>query len=183
MLSQIVHFGTTTPVWIHKWLQNDTQSMKWHIRGSLLFFEVIHQISRSHRLKKMMIWLRFDGFWMITLILIHGWLWNDTHSFWEKGRGALLWSSISINGSVHWSLRRSVCDTFFTMFPLSYQWRWQMKNRLLPVTTKVHIHNKSMVKHFTATAKGAEALTYGPQQEYIYKYKCTVHWYTNLYSI
>ena len=28
-----------------------------------------------------------------------------------------------------------------------------------------------MVKHFTATAKGAEALAYGPQQEYIDKYK------------
>ena len=28
-----------------------------------------------------------------------------------------------------------------------------------------------MVKHFTATAKGAEALAYGPKQEYIYKYK------------
>ena len=28
-----------------------------------------------------------------------------------------------------------------------------------------------MVKHFTATAKGAEALAYEPQQEYIYKYK------------
>ena len=45
------------------------------------------------------------------------------------------------------------------------------ENRLLPVTTKVHIHNKSMVKHFTAMAKGAEALAYGPQQEYIDKYK------------
>ena len=45
------------------------------------------------------------------------------------------------------------------------------ENRLLPVTTKVHIHNKSMVKHFTATAKGAEALAYWPQQEYIDKYK------------
>ena len=45
------------------------------------------------------------------------------------------------------------------------------ENRLMPVTTKVHIHNKSMVKHFTATAKGAEALAYGPQQEYIDKYK------------
>ena len=44
------------------------------------------------------------------------------------------------------------------------------ENRLLPVTTKVHIHNKSMVKHFTATAKGAEALAYGPQQEYIDSY-------------
>ena len=34
-----------------------------------------------------------------------------------------------------------------------------------------YIYNKSMVTHFTATAKGAEALAYGPQQEYIYKYK------------
>ena len=35
------------------------------------------------------------------------------------------------------------------------------ENRLLPVTTRVHIHNKSMVKHFTAMAKGAAALAYG----------------------
>ena len=42
-----------------------------------------------------------------------------------------------------------------------------MKTRLLPVTTKVHIHNKLMVKHFTAMTKGAEALAHGPQQEYI----------------
>ena len=44
------------------------------------------------------------------------------------------------------------------------------ENRLLPVTTNVHIHNKSMVKYCT-TAKGAEALAYGPQQEYIDKHK------------
>ena len=49
-----------------------------------------------------------------------------------------------------------------------------MTNCLLPVTTNVHIHNKSMVKPFTATAKGAEALAYGPQQEYICRYKYTV---------
>ena len=65
-----------------------------------------------------------------------------------------------------------------------WQWKMAMKNRLLPVTTKVNIHNKSMVKHFTATAKGAEALAYGPQQEYIYKYKIyTVHWYTQYIDI
>ena len=31
-----------------QWLRNDAQSLKWHRRGALLFFEVIHQISRSH---------------------------------------------------------------------------------------------------------------------------------------
>ena len=40
-----------TPVWIHQWLRNDAKCLKSHRRGALLFFWVIHQISRSHRLK------------------------------------------------------------------------------------------------------------------------------------
>ena len=37
-----------TQVWNHRWLRNDAQSLKKHRRGALLFFKVIHQISRSH---------------------------------------------------------------------------------------------------------------------------------------
>ena len=51
ILTQIGHFRTVTPVWIHQWLWNDAQSLKQHRRGALLFFKVIHQISRSHGLK------------------------------------------------------------------------------------------------------------------------------------
>ena len=47
-LTQIGRFWTLTPVWFHQWLWNDAQSLKWHRRGALLFFEVIRQISRSH---------------------------------------------------------------------------------------------------------------------------------------
>ena len=51
ILTQIKHFRTVTPVWIHQWLRNDAKSFKSHRRGVLLFFRVIHQISRSHGLK------------------------------------------------------------------------------------------------------------------------------------
>ena len=43
---------------------NDTQSLMWYRRGALLFFEVIHQISRSHGLKiddVNQIWARLLG--------------------------------------------------------------------------------------------------------------------------
>ena len=36
-LTQIVHFGTVTPVLINQWLWNDVQSLKQHRRGVLLF--------------------------------------------------------------------------------------------------------------------------------------------------
>ena len=45
-------FRTITSVWIHRWLRNNTQNLKGHRRGSLLFFDVIHQISRSQGQKK-----------------------------------------------------------------------------------------------------------------------------------
>ena len=48
ILTKIGRFRTVTPVWIHWWLWNDTQSLKQHRRGALLFFDVICQISRSH---------------------------------------------------------------------------------------------------------------------------------------
>ena len=41
-------FRTVTPVWIHIWWWNDTNSLMLLRRGALLFFKVIHQISRSH---------------------------------------------------------------------------------------------------------------------------------------
>ena len=59
ILTQIKRFRTVTPVWIHQWLRNDVQSLKWHKRGALIFFKVICQISRSHCSKKHQIWPRF----------------------------------------------------------------------------------------------------------------------------
>ena len=39
ILTQIIeHFGTVTPVWIHRWLRNAAQSLQWHRGGSLLIF-------------------------------------------------------------------------------------------------------------------------------------------------
>ena len=58
ILTQIGRFRTVTPVWIYQWLRNDAQSLKWVRRGALLFFKVIHQISRSHGSKNHRIWPR-----------------------------------------------------------------------------------------------------------------------------
>ena len=65
-LTQIERFRTITPVWIHQWLQNDAQSLKYHRRGALLFFKVICQISRSHGSKNRRIWpkLAVSGLWL-----------------------------------------------------------------------------------------------------------------------
>ena len=41
---------------IQWWLWNDSQSLKQHRRGALLFFKVIHQISRSHATKNCQFW-------------------------------------------------------------------------------------------------------------------------------
>ena len=57
-LTQIGRFRTVTPVWIHKWLWNDAQSLKKCRRGVLLFFTVIRQISRSHGSKNRRSWPR-----------------------------------------------------------------------------------------------------------------------------
>ena len=55
-LTQIGRFRTVTPVWIHQWLRNDTQSLRQHWSGALLSFKVIRQISRSHGSKNRRIW-------------------------------------------------------------------------------------------------------------------------------
>ena len=48
IFTQIEHFWTITAVWIHQWVWNGAQRLAWYRRGALLFFEVIHQIWRSH---------------------------------------------------------------------------------------------------------------------------------------
>ena len=49
-------FQTVTPVWIHQWLWNDAQGLKYHRRDALMFFKVIRQISRLHRTKHHRYW-------------------------------------------------------------------------------------------------------------------------------
>ena len=46
--TQISRFRTLTPVWSHIWWWNDAQSLMLLRKGALLFFKVIHRISRSH---------------------------------------------------------------------------------------------------------------------------------------
>ena len=54
--TQLSRFRTVTPVWIHIWWWNDAQSLMLLRRGALLFFKVIHQISRSQGSKYRGIW-------------------------------------------------------------------------------------------------------------------------------
>ena len=51
-------FRTVTPIWVHIWWWNDPYSFMLLIRGALLFFKVICQISRSHGSKNCRIWPR-----------------------------------------------------------------------------------------------------------------------------
>ena len=39
ILTRIERFRTVNSIWIHRWLQNDAQSLKQHRRGALLFFQ------------------------------------------------------------------------------------------------------------------------------------------------
>ena len=56
--SQLSRFPTVTPVCIQISWWNDEQSLMLLRRGALLFFKVIHQISRSHSFKNCRIWPR-----------------------------------------------------------------------------------------------------------------------------
>ena len=48
ILTRNERFWTVTQAWIHKWLWNEVQSLRFPRRGVLLFFEVIYKISMSH---------------------------------------------------------------------------------------------------------------------------------------
>ena len=50
-LLQFWCFWTVTPGGIHRWIRNDAQSFKYHIKGALLVVKVINQVSRSHGTK------------------------------------------------------------------------------------------------------------------------------------
>ena len=66
-------FQTVTPVWIHWWLWNDAQNLKWHRRGALLFFTVTRQISVTWD-KQLPILTRIERFLTVTPVWIHPWL-------------------------------------------------------------------------------------------------------------
>ena len=94
IFTRIERFRTVTLVWIQWWLWNDAQSLKQHRKGALLFFKVIHQISRSHGTKKSPILTRIERFRTVTSVWIHQWLWNDAQSLKQHRRGALLFFKV-----------------------------------------------------------------------------------------
>ena len=91
---RISRFRTVTPVWIHIWCRNDAQSFMLLRIGALLFFKVIHQISRSHGTKKSPILTRIVLFQTVTSVWIHWWLWNDAQRLKQHRRGALLFFKV-----------------------------------------------------------------------------------------
>ena len=56
VMTPFSRFRTVTPVWIHIWQWNDAQCLMLLRRSALLFFKVIHQISRSHGSKNRRFW-------------------------------------------------------------------------------------------------------------------------------
>ena len=75
--TQFSCFQTITPVWIYTWWWNDAHRCR---KGALLFFNVIHQISRSHQTNKSPIWTGIEPFRAVTPVWIHQWIWNDAQS-------------------------------------------------------------------------------------------------------
>ena len=72
--TQLNRFGTVTPVWIHIWSWwwwNYACSLMMLRRGVLLFFKVIHQISRSHGSKKTSNLTQIGRFRTVTPVWIH----------------------------------------------------------------------------------------------------------------
>ena len=92
--TQFSRFRTVTPVWIHIWWWNDAQSLMWHRRGALLFFKVIHQISRSYVTKKSPLLTQIGHFLTVTPFWIHWWLWNEAQNLKQHGRGVLLFFKV-----------------------------------------------------------------------------------------
>ena len=72
------------------WLWNDAQSLMYYRRCALLFFKVIHQISRSGGQKKSPILTRIERFRIVIPVSIHWWLWNDAQSLTLYRRRVLL---------------------------------------------------------------------------------------------
>ena len=60
ILSRIERFPTVTPLWIHRWLGNDAQSLKWHRRKRCPIVLQAHQSNfKVTRDEKSTIWLWF----------------------------------------------------------------------------------------------------------------------------
>ena len=58
-LTQIGRFRIVTPVWIHWWIWNDTQSLMWYRRHALLFPGSSIKF-RGHTVEKSTIWIQFE---------------------------------------------------------------------------------------------------------------------------
>ena len=122
-------FRTVTPVWIHIWRWNGAPSLMLLTRGALLFFNVIHQISRSHRWYKSSILTQIGRFRTVTPVWIHQWLWNDAQSLKQHRRGALLFfqghpSIVKVTQDKKSQILTQI-ERFRTVTPVwIYQWLW-----------------------------------------------------------
>ena len=88
--TRIERFRTVTPVWIHRWIWNDAQSLKQQRRGAILFFKIICQISRSHGTEICRFLPKLSVSRLLTPVWIHQWIWNEIQSLMLYSRGALL---------------------------------------------------------------------------------------------
>ena len=89
IFTRIECFRIVTPVWIYQWLWHVAQSVMWYGKGSLLFFKVIHQISRSRGTKNYHFFTRNERFRTVTPVWINRWIGNDVQSLMLYRRGTL----------------------------------------------------------------------------------------------
>ena len=83
------HFQIITAVWIHIWWWNDAQILMLLRKGALLYFKVIHQISRSRK-QNLSVLAQIWRFRTVYPVWIHRWLWNNALSLNQYIRSALL---------------------------------------------------------------------------------------------
>ena len=120
-----VRFRIGIPVWIHRWLCNDAQHLKWHWRCVLFLSGVIHQIWRSHNTNKYwQLWPEMS-LWTVTKVWIYQWLWNNVEVIKVKTNVALIWAFLDCNSSLnphaqsfHWH-RRGTILFFEVIYPIS----------------------------------------------------------------
>ena len=73
ILTQNGHFRTVTPIWIHRWIWNDAQSLK---QCPIVFQGHLSNLKVTWD-KKSSILNRIARFWTVTPVWIHLWIWNE----------------------------------------------------------------------------------------------------------
>ena len=90
--TQLNRFRTVTPVWIHQWVRNAAQSLKYHRRGALLFLAATKQLYKWYFPSvRLSVCLSVTPFWLCShhpiIMKFSGVITNDQSKVHAKGQG------------------------------------------------------------------------------------------------